>query len=142
MCRPSDDRGHALLEAVLLGLLLLVPLLWLLSVSAELHGAALATSSAAREAGFEAARSTDTHDADRRVSGVVAETVAAHGLDPERVEVAWSPAAGWQRGHVVEVAISYRVPVFQIPFLGEVAEPDFVVSGKHVATIDKYRSRG
>ena len=141
MSRADRERGHALIEATLLGLVFIVPLIWLLSVSAELHGAALGTSSAAREAGFEAARSRDAGDADRRVTAAVAHAIADHGLQPARVDIEWAPAPGWRRGASMEVAVSYRVPVFQIPLLGDVPEPNIVVTGRHVATIDRYRSR-
>ena len=142
MLRPGEERGHALIEALFIGLVLLVPLIWLLSVSSELHGAALGTSSAAREAGFEATRSLDPITADRRIASVINETIAAHGLDPSRVEVTWAPAEGWRRGGFIEVVVSYRVSVFQMPLLGSVSEPDIVVSGRHVTAIDRYRSRG
>lgn len=137
-----NEDGHALIEAMLLGLLFIVPLIWLLSVSAEIHGAVLGTSSAAREAGFEAARSVDVVDADRRVSAAVARSIADHGLEPQRARIEWVPSPGWRRGGSVEVVISYRVPVFQFPLFGEIGEPTVVVSGRHLATIDRYRSRG
>lgn len=142
MSRLDKESGHALIEAMLLGLVFMVPLLWLLSVSAEIHGAVLGTSSAAREAGFEAGRSVDAISADRHVSEIVAQSVADHGLEPERARVQWVPAPGWRRGGTVEVVVSYRVPVFQFPLLGEIGEPTVVVSGRHIATIDRYRSRG
>lgn len=137
-----NEHGHALIEAMLLGLVFIVPVLWLLSVSAEIHGAVLGTSSAAREAGFEAGRSTDVVAADRRVSAAVARSVADHGLDPDRARIEWVPSPGWRRGGTVEVVVSYRVPVFQFPLLGEIGEPTVVVNGRHLATIDRYRSRG
>lgn len=141
MCHADNERGHALVEAMLLGLVFVVPLIWLLSVSADVHGAALGTASAAREAGFEAARSVDAVDADRRISAVVARAIADHGLEPGRIDIEWLPAPGWRRGTSVEVVVSYRVPAFQIPLLGHAPEPNIVVTGRHIATIDRYRSR-
>lgn len=142
MRHSDDERGHALMEALFIGLVLFVPIMWLLSVSSELHGAALGTSSAAREAGFEAARSSDAIAATRGVASAVNVTIASHGLDPSQVDVKWSPVAGWRRGGLVEVVVSYRVHVFQLPLLGSVSEPEVVVAARHVTAIDKYRSRG
>ena len=142
MSLRDSEHGHALIEALLLGLILFVPVLWLLSVFAELHGAALGTSSAAREAGFEAARSVHAVEADRRIAALVSQTVADHGLDASRTEVRWAPSEGWRRGATIEVVVVYRVPVFQVPLLGHISEPAIVVSGRHLATIDRYRSRG
>lgn len=135
------ESGHALIEVFLLGLVLLVPIIWLLTVFAELHSAALATSSAAREAGFEAARASDVISADGAIRTLVMQTVEDQGLDPDLVDIEWSPAQGWQRGATIEVLITYTVPVFQAPFLGSISEPTIPVSAAHVATIDRYRSR-
>lgn len=137
----ARECGHALIEVLLLGLLLLVPVIWLLTVFGQLHGAALATSSAAREAGFEAARANDPLSADTNVHSLVSQTIRDQGLDPDLVEVVWSPAAGWQRGASIEVLVTYEVPVFQAPLLGSVSEPTISVSAAHVATIDRYGSR-
>ena len=141
MCRADDDCGHALIEALLLGMLLLVPVVWMLSVFSELHAAALGTTSAAREAAFEAARSPDAIEADRQVTRMTDRSIADLGLNPDLVEVTWAPARGWARGATIEVLVTYRVPAFQAPLLGHITEPAIAVSARHVATIDRYRSR-
>lgn len=135
------DAGHAMVEAVLLGLILLVPVIWMLSVFSELHAAALATSSAAREAGFEAARSDDALSADEEIMTSVRTAIVDHGLKPSRADFAWTPTEGWRRGGAVEIVVTYRVPVFQAPLLGAVTEPSIAVDARHVTSIDPYRSR-
>ena len=62
-----DEFGQSLVEAILVGLVMIVPLIWALGVLADLHRSALAASAAAREAGFEAARADSASDADRAV---------------------------------------------------------------------------
>lgn len=141
MSRVKDEAGHSLIESMLLGLILLVPVIWVLTVFAELHAAALATSTAVRESGFEAARSTDVIGADRAIARSVSAAIADHGLDPSRTTIGWSPPSGWRRGDDVEIVVSYRVPVFQAPLLGAVMEPAIPVTARHIATIDRYRSR-
>ena len=141
MSRARDEAGHAIIESMLLGLVLLVPVIWMLSVFAELHAAALATTTAVRESGFEAARSTDVLDADRAIARSVSAAIADHGLDSSRISIEWSPPSGWRRGDDVEIVVSYRVPVFQAPLLGAVTEPAIPVTARHIATIDRYRSR-
>lgn len=141
MPRPDKNSGHALVEVLLLGLLLLVPVIWMLTVFAELHAAALGATSAAREAGFEAARSGDALSADRAVARVVHTAIVDHGLDPGLVDVTWAGAPGWRRGGTVEVLVTYRVPVLQAPLLGRITEPTLAVSARHVVTVDRYRSR-
>lgn len=134
-----NERGTALVETLLLGLLLLVPLIWALGVLSELHRAALATTTAAREAGFDAARTATTVEASNRVDAAVATALADHGVDPDRARVEWT--SDLERGGVVEVRVSYEVPVFQAPFLGSIGGPSITVSASHAAPVDRYRSR-
>lgn len=138
--RPLDDSGQSLIEAILLSLLLLVPLLWVLGVLADLHRSALATTAAVREAGFEAARSTNTTDAEHAASAAIEQALADHGLDPDEADVRLS-LNGLERGGTVEVRVRYGVPVLQAPLLGRVAGPSVVIDASHIAIVDPYRSR-
>lgn len=135
-----NERGSALVETLLLGLLLLIPLIWALGVLAEVHGAALATTAAAREAGFDAARASTPSEAQRRIDAAVAAAFADHGLDPAGARVDWTPS-GLGRGAALELRVSYEVAVAQAPFLGSVSGPSISVSATHVARVDPYRSR-
>ena len=130
----------ATVETLLLGLLLVVPLVWGLTVLSALHRAALAGAAAAREAGFDAARSDDLAEAQRRVDAAVTAAFRDHGLDPAAARVEWTSAA-LERGAPVEVRVSYPTPVLQAPFLGSVAGPSVWVHADHVARVDPYRSR-
>ena len=134
------ERGSALVETMLLGLVLIVPLIWALGVLSELHRAALATTAAAREAGFDAARAASPADAERRVDAAVVAALTDHGLDPRAAAVTAS-AAGLERGSAVEVRVVYEVPVLQAPFLGSVGGPSIEVTATHVTRVDPYRSR-
>lgn len=137
----SGERGQALLETLLLVVLLLVPLLWLLTVLAHVHRGALGATAAAREGGFEAARSSDLPNAGRAVDRAVANALADHGLDPERARIRWTAPPDLGRGGVVEIQVSYAVPVFAAPFLGRLAGPSIWLDARHRARIDPYRSR-
>ena len=141
MSAGKRDCGHALVEVVILGLVLLIPVIWMLSVFSELHAAALATTSAVREAGFEAARSSDALSAEKGITYSVRTAIADHGLEPGRADLAWTPTEGWRRGGAVEIVVSYRVPVFQAPLLGAISQPSVTVEARHVTSIDRYRSR-
>lgn len=136
----SRERGMATVETLLLGLLLVVPLVWGLTVLSELHRAALAGAAAAREAGFDAARSSNAADAQRRIEAAVAAAFRDHGLDPSAARVEWT-TRGLERGAPVEVRVSYPTPVLQAPFLGRVSGPSVWVRADHVARVDPYRSR-
>lgn len=129
------------METILLGLLLLAPLIWLLTVLGAVHSATLATSAAAREAGWEVARSIDAQAARRAVDRAVSVALSDQELDPgsARVETAWAP--GLQRGTAVQIQVSYPVPVLTAPFLGAISRPVLWVEAVHVARIDPFRSR-
>ncbi|CAN5675107.1 hypothetical protein BH20ACT23_BH20ACT23_25180 [soil metagenome] len=137
----SDERGQALIESVLLGLLLMIPIVWALMVLAEVHRAALASTSAAREAGFDAARSHDMMAAERSVERAVDLALANHGLEADDSNVSWSAPDGLERGARVEVQVAYPVGVVSFPFLGEVSGPSVWVRSTHVARVDPFASR-
>ena len=137
----SDERGQALIESVLLGLLLIIPIVWALMVLADVHRAALATTSAAREAGFDAGRSGDLISADSSVNSAVGLALENHGLDVDESNVRWSAPDGLERGARIEVHVAYPVGVVRFPFLGEVAGPSVWVRSTHVARIEPFASR-
>lgn len=137
----SDERGQALIESVLLGMLLIVPIVWALMVLADVHRAALAVTSAAREAGFDAARSGDPMAADGSVDRAVGLALENHGLDAVDSMVRWSAPDGLERGARVEVHIAYPVGVVRFPFLGEVSGPSVWVRSTHVARVEPFASR-
>ena len=134
------ERGQALIETLLLGLVMMAPLLWGLGVLADLHRNALATTSAAREASFEAARSIDASSARRVADQAISIALRDHGLDPSKARVEWS-VGRLERGAPIQVVVSYPTRVLRAPFLGEVGGPSIWTHAKSVARIDRYRSR-
>ena len=137
---PRQESGQSLMEAILVSLLLLVPVLWAIGILADLHRTALATTSAARESGFEAARSTSATEAEVAASQAIAAAMRDHGLEPSQADVALT-LNELARGASVEVRISYPVPVTQVPLLGRIAGPSISVDATHSAIVDPYRSR-
>ena len=133
------EEGLALVESVVLGTVLLVPLIWLLTVLSSVHAAALGTNSAVREAGHLVARTMG--EADRsEVEDVVQQALRNHGVDdPGRIRL--EASRGYARGSPVELSVSYDVPVFDAPFLDISWGPSVTVISRHTARIDPYRSR-
>ena len=137
---PRGEDGQSLIEAIILGLLFLVPVIWAIGVLADLHRSALAATAAAREAGFEAARASSIGEANEAIAKAVSEAFANHGLEPGSTEVDVS-MSGLDRGGAIEVQIGFPVTVLQAPLLGRVAGPSIWVNAAHVTMIDPYRSR-
>lgn len=76
----ADDRGSALLEFLTLGVLLLVPVVYLVVCLGELQGAAFAVEGASREAARVLAAAPDEEEAARQVDAVVAMALRDQGL--------------------------------------------------------------
>jgi hypothetical protein len=136
-----DQGGSGLIETIFLGLLLLGPLIWGLTVLSELHRAALATTAAAREAGFDAARQTDGLGAKAAVEAAVSQALVDGGLDPSKAQVRFSSTPGLERGSEVQIEIVYPVSVVRAPFLGSWSGAAIDVRASHVARVDPYASR-
>jgi hypothetical protein len=122
-------------------MLLIIPIVWVLMVLADVHRSALATTSAAREAGFDAARSGDLSAAAESVERTSELALANHGLDAGEANVRWSAPDGLERGARIEVHVSYPVGVMRFPFLGEVSGPSIWVRSTHIARVDPFASR-
>ena len=134
----NDDSGTAVIESVILGMVLILPMVWLLSVLAGVHSAALATNSAVREAG---AAISSSFGAPPDLHLLAREALTNHGLDPAASSLEVNAPHGFSRGAKVQIAMSYRVPVFDPPFLSADIGPRITIRSRHVARVDPYRSR-
>ena len=140
--RLTGEDGMALVEAILVALVFVVPLLAALGVLSELHRGALAATAAAREAGFEAARSDSAVQANQAVDAAVRAAFFDHGVDSGSADVKWTWTPGFARGGEVEVVVAYPVEALRLPFVGSMSEPRIWVNARHVARIDPFMSRG
>ena len=136
-----NERGQALIETLLLGLLLLVPLMWTLMVLSELHAAALAASSAVRDAGVVAAEAASENDARAEIDRAVYTAFLDQGLPPGRVDTRWDVVPRFERGARVEIAVRFPVRVLRIPFVSGALGPSIWIDAKHVARLHPFVSR-
>lgn len=135
----SSERGSALIEAILLGLVLIVPVMWMLGLLSEVHRGSLAATAAVREAGVEAARAGSLQEASEAVTSAVQHAFGDHGLDASAAEIRWT--SDLDRDGAVEVVIEYPVPALSIPFVGDVGGPQVWVRARHAASVDPFGSR-
>lgn len=129
-----------MIEVFTMGLLLLIPLVWLLGVLADLHRAALGASAAAREGASEVARADDIAAARRALDAAVQRAFANLGLPPRSARVRWS-AGGLIRGAAVTVRVSYPVNAMKLPFVGAVTDGAIWLNATHVARVPRFGSR-
>lgn len=109
----GDDAGSAALEFIVAGLVLLVPLVYLVVALGMIQAQALGAETAARHAARAVSTAPGPAEAHARMRAVVAEVAGEYGVDPARVSVDLSclgpapecPAAG------ATVAVTVRVVV-------------------------------
>ena len=81
----ADDRGSAPLEFITAGVLLLVPLVYLVLALSAVQGAALATEGAARQAARVYVRADDDASGRREAQAAVDVALADQGVPPEGI---------------------------------------------------------
>jgi Flp pilus assembly protein TadG len=84
----SDDAGSASLEFLTVGLLLLVPLVYVVVALGQIQHAALGAEAAARHIARAISLSTDDADARARASGVLDSVAAQYELDAGELTLA------------------------------------------------------
>ena len=124
------EAGSAALEFIALGVILLVPLVYLVLALGTIQGQVLGVESAARHAARTMSTAADAADADDRARAAVASATEEYGMDPAGVELkivcAPAGAACPSAGATVVVTVRARValpllpPVFGLDRIGSV----------------------
>jgi len=114
-----DESGSAALEFIVVGMLLLVPLVYLVITLGTLQGHTLGVESGARHIARAIALAADVDDADERADAVLRTTISEYGLEAEslRVRVSCHPATAVcpSAGATVIVTVSARVSLPLVP---------------------------
>ncbi|MFD1714158.1 hypothetical protein ACFSBZ_06725 [Amnibacterium flavum] len=117
--RVSDDRGSAALEFITAGVLLLVPIVYLVIAMSAIQAATFATEGAARNAARIFATSDTQASAESAAERSVAFALADFGIDSgaARVDVSCTPSAAdcLARESLVTVTVRVDVPLPFIP---------------------------
>ena len=141
--RWGDDSGSASLEFITTGLILLVPLVYLMLTMSTIQGGALAVEAASRQAArvFVAADSAD--DAAARVEIAVAYALADYGVSSEEVTVTVAcspePKRCLTRRGFVTVTVQSRVPLPLVPSVLDLDAPLSVpLSGEATQQVSRF----
>ena len=119
--RRDDDgeRGSAALEFILVGLLLLVPVIYLTVALGLIQGQSMGVESAARHVARAVAQSADGADARASADRILRSVVDEYDLDPAAVDLALScrpqGAACPQAGATLVVTVRTRVALPLVP---------------------------
>ena len=143
----AREQGSAVVEFVLLGLVLLVPLMYLALAVSVVHGSVLGVTQAAREAGRAYATGT-ARTAAARAEYAARLALADQGLPPDGIEVRYAAADAdcatahadpWplRPGATFAVCVSRSVGVPGVP--GVLAGSRRTVTGRFVVRADEHR---
>ena len=141
--RTSEERGSALVELVWLGILLLVPLLWIVLSVSQVQQGAFGVTAAARAAGRAYALAPDDDAGKRAAEEVARRALADQGLEdaPLRVTVTCTPyPRDCHNGTsviTVRVRSSVRLPLLPDALGG--GSPRFALDASHTVPIGRYQ---
>lgn len=132
------ERGSAILEFHLLGLVLLVPLIYILLAVLDVQRTSYAVTQAAREAG-RLYVATGEESAARQAATVALDD---HGVEIDTAQISFtcSVTPCYQPGAQVQVVVDTVVP---LPFLPDIlvgaVNAQVPVSATHVSVVDRFR---
>jgi Flp pilus assembly protein TadG len=138
-----DERGSAVVELTWLGVLLLIPMLWIVLSIFEVQRGAFGVSGAARAAGRAYALAPNDAIGQARAEQAARTALADQGLSqaPVRVSVTCSPYPHncHQGTSVITVRVDSRV---DLPLLPEVLggqAPSFALDATHTVPVGQYQ---
>lgn len=127
-CIPAEApaRGSAVIEFVFLGVLLLLPVVYLIVALAQVQSAAFAATGAADQASKVYVKEATREQAELRAEQAVLLALADFGLRPEqaKLRIACEPTDCQASGTRVTVALTIQVPLPLSPSL-----PGFKLTG-------------
>lgn len=139
MRRPRGEDGNALVEFSVLGVLLLVPLTYVVITVAQVQRAAFAATEASRAAGRTFVVSGGGDAGERRAKAAAALALRDQGLalPPGALVIGCDSEPCLTAGSAVHVSVDLRVA---LPFLPAVLEgrapASIAVHGRHVEVVD------
>jgi hypothetical protein len=148
--RGLDEPGHrrgesgsAMVEVVWLGILLLVPLLWIVISVLEVQRGAFGVSAAARSAGRAYALAPTDAEGERRARAAARQVMADQGLPdvPLVVEITCdSPGSSCHSGGaVITVRVDTRVDLPLLPDVLGGGSPGFALDATHTVPVGQYQ---
>ena len=144
--RRQGEAGSALVEMTWLGLLLLIPLVYVVISVVTVQQSAYGATEAARAAGRAFVLAPDLATAQNRAVAAARLAMADQGveLDPDDVTIACDPTPGscLQPGSSVEVRLDLDVALPLVPLMADGPVASVVVAASHVEPYGVYREAG
>lgn len=136
------EQGSALVEVVWLGVLLLLPMLWIVLSVFEVQRGALGVEAAARSAARAYVLAGDDATGRQRAEAAARQALADQGLEEAPLEVRVDctvPADCHSGTSVVTVVIGTRVDLPFLPDLLGAGEPSFALDAAHSVPVGRYQ---
>ncbi|WP_224766419.1 hypothetical protein [Nocardioides campestrisoli] len=144
--RRRDETGSALVEMTWLGVLLLVPLVWIVVSVFEVQRGAFAVDAAARAAGRAYALAPDERTALARARAVAAQTLKDQGGDGMKAEVQVTCSNGPGRclegTSVITVVVVSGIELPAMPKVLTGGRTSFALESSHTLPIGQYVQAG
>lgn len=142
MRRRRDEQGSALVELIWLGLLLLVPLVWIVVAAFQVQSGAFGVTAAARSAARAFALAPDDVTGARAAEQAARQALVDQGHDDAPVTVTVTctpfPAQCHSGTSVITVRVDSRVVLPLMPdFLGN-DRPSFALDASHTVPIGQF----
>lgn len=140
VARSSDDRGSSLVEFLVVGVAVLVPVAYLALAVTAVQAQVLAGTQAVREAGRAFSTSATTSEGRTRAVAAARLAFRDHGIDPPadglRITCVGGPCLS--PGSAVDVRLAWSVPLPWVP-LTDAEGPALSLGTEHLVPIDDYR---
>lgn len=144
--RRRGERGSAIVEVVWLGLLLLVPLVWIVLSVFDVQRGAFGASEAARSAGRAFALAPDDAAGRAQAQAAARQALADQGLGgaPVTVRVTCTPYPRdcHQGTSVITVRVATRVELPLLPAVLGGGAPTFALDASHTVPIGQFQEIG
>lgn len=138
-----DEQGSAVVELVWLGILLLVPMLWIVMSVFEVQRGAFGVSAAARSAGRAFALAPTDGEGTERARAAARQALADQGLGDAPLEVTVTctpyPANCHSGTSVITVRVATRVDLPLLPDVLGGDKPSFALDATHTVPIGQYQ---
>lgn len=137
-----DERGSALVEVVWLGVLLLLPMLWIVLSVFEVQRGAFGVEAAARSAARAYALAGDDATGRARAEAAARQALVDQGLEeaPLDVRVSCTTAPVCHSGtSVITVVVATRVDLPLLPDLFDAGRPSVALDATHTVPIGRFQ---
>jgi hypothetical protein len=141
--RPRPDDGRAIIEFVVLGLLLLLPLTYLVLMVARVQAASFSASLAGREAGRAFVTAASDDDGFTRANAAASLAFADFDFDEgSTMTVTCDGSPCLRPGGVITSTATIEVALPLVPdFIAAHVPASVTISSTHVATVDRFAAQ-